>query len=100
MIDAVLEEEKQWSSITTRKIVTLTFTYKSELFEKKRSYLIRSKAKAGDRIEISMNPKKTIDFNPHNLKLEIIWVSNFSAICWGATLFLHFHDRMVRLKSN
>jgi len=72
VIDEIVGEEKHWWSRTTSKIVTVTFTYESELFEKKRSYLISSKAKAGEKVMISINPKKTTDFDPYNMKLPML----------------------------
>lgn len=90
VIDEIVKEEKHWSSRTTSKIVTLTFTYQSQLFEKKRSYLVTQKAKVGDRIPVSINPKKITDFNPYNPKLEIIWASILAVLGVSVLYFCIF----------
>ena len=73
VIEEIIEEEKNWYSKKTSKIVSLTFTYESELFVKKRSYLIASTAKVGDKIPVSINPRKPQDFTPYKHKIELIW---------------------------
>ncbi len=90
VIDEVVDEEKHWWAKTTSKIVTLTFTYESQLFEKKRSYLMSSKAKAGDKVVLSINPKKTTDYDPHNLKLPIIGAIILGVAGFGLLYFCLF----------
>ena len=90
VIDEIAEEDKHWWSKTTSKIVTLTFTHKSELFQKKRSYLIARNVKEGDRVTISINPKKRTDFNPYKPKMEYVFASVLMCLGLGLLYFCIF----------
>lgn len=87
IIVEVIEEENNWWSKTSSKIVTVSYDYNAERHEKKKTYLIAQKAEPGQIIILSINPKKSSDFKPFYPKLELLAVILLFAIGFGLLWF-------------
>ncbi len=68
----IIEEEKNWWSKTPSKIVTVSFEYRGEKFENKKTYLIAQDATINETVDLSLNPNNPKDFKPFYPKLELL----------------------------
>lgn len=68
----IIEEENNWWSKSTSKIVTVSFEYKGEKFENKKTYLIAQEATINELVNLSLNPKNPNDFKPFYPKFELL----------------------------
>lgn len=96
VIEEVIKEEKNWWSRKSGKIVTVTYYYNSERFEKKRTYLIADDAEQGQTVMLSLHPKNPKDFQPVSHKLELFWalflVVAGAGVIWGCIAILNTFD--------
>lgn len=87
LVNEIVEEENNWWSRTSSKIVKVSFEYSGEKFEEKKTYLIAQKVNAGESVTISINPKKPSDFKPFYPKFEILALIILFAVGLGLLWF-------------
>lgn len=91
-IEEIIQEDKNWWSKKPSKIVTVTYYFNSERFEKKRTYIIAQDVQMGQQVKLLLNPKNPKDFHPKNHKLELVWgyfiIGLGILIIWGCIFLL------------
>ena len=90
IIDEIVQVDKNWWSKSPNKIVLLSFSYLSINYEKKKTYLMVHDAAVGDKVKITLNPKKPEDFKPYYPKLELIGIVLLGSVGLGLLWFCLF----------
>lgn len=90
IIDEIVQIDKNWWSKSPNKIVLLSFVYLDNIYEKKKTYLMLHDAEIGDKVKITLSPKKPEDFKPFYPSLELIGIVLLGSLGFGLLWFCIF----------